>query len=1608
MYGVHITANSSNNAIRGNFIGISATGTEPLSNHGGGIGIGVASNNNIVANNVVSANKGAGVTIFEVSNTIVESNIIGLDPTGTIARGNSGNAGIVVAGSVNTRIGTNGDGVNDELERNIISGNGQEGIQIEGSKTTGTIVAGNYIGTNTAGTSAIPNSFSGILVWGGATNSRIGTDGNGAFDAHERNVISGNSGFGVNIGDSSTKNSVVAGNHIGTNAAGTAALPNSYGIYVTKATDIRIGTNGDGVADDLERNVISGNTSAGIYFLTGNPQIYGLTIVDKIFNGDVASSQSTGTIAQADLSDSTNPSNGNWGYNFNIPGGGGDDYFVVVTGTIQVTTAGTYSFSIAGDNGGRLKINNATIINDDSLNVFESRYGQATLSAGTHTFEWIGFEWYGAAGFELSVNSAANNTSAITSANGWKVLGDPSPHSQIRLSPGTNMSVTTYKPAGPEKSNSVIAGNYIGTNAAGNSKVGNGGNGVWVTQSKFVTIGGDTGAERNIISGNNSVGIAAYSASSDLNIEGNFVGLAADGFSAIDNNVGIDFWTSKQSTLKNNVISSNRSYGLWVDRAEDVKITANIIGLSADGLSARPNSSIGLYSPGSKRLQIGTDGDGVNDQLEGNVISANTSANIRFDNTEDSYVAGNIIGLSKQHSLVSSTPATTPGIVISSSTNVRIGTDGSNDAFNESERNVIAGNTGAGIRSIGSTTSIAANRDTANVGIVVAGNWIGVDPSGNRRANQGVGFLVEGNVPGIRLGTNSDGLHDALEANTIAGNTSHGVQIGTTTSYSELSNNAIIAGNFIGVLGDGSTLQGNDGSGIVISAAPNTLIGSNGDGVRDSVERNIISGNKISGIEILGGVNQIYSIGRAQSLVDGTLLSNRVSGTIAQADLFDTKGGVSSSWSINHPIPGGGGDDYAIRMTAEIEVLTAGDFTFATYSDDGSRLKVNGVTIATDETSGGNTLRGSINLPVGTYPIEWLAYERGFNAGFELSVIPGKNVNTTVSAANNWKVLGDVNPHSQIRLKVGTTINVDAYYSTGRQLTNATVRGNIIGTDATGQSSGLGNTLHGISLDGTNTVLIANNLVSGNVGNGINASADSKTTLQGNRIGTNATGTTTLGNQPNGVAFVNGSTEIVIGGPSPQHGNLVAGNSTGIRLDVPASNISQLRHNRFYHNATVALDVGPAGSTPNDEGDVDGVRNAPIITAVRLLNDSLLIEGFARPGTSIDLYKTRSYASGFGQGETYLASVVEGGDKDQDSTTGSYNAGSVGGIAVGSDTTNRFRFVLPWSELQTSITGGEWIAAVAIDPTSEFGNQTIVGREISLSSTSIAENSGINAVVGTLSTADPDATNTFTYTLVSGSGDTDNAAFNIDGSSLRANNSFDFETKSSYSVRVRSTDQGGLWTEKAFTITVTDVIEGVVLNGTTGNDAFVATYSGDGTSHAWSVTRNGTNLFNGPLPIGALIIDGLGGSDALQVVGGALNDVFQLGSNQVSMHGAIIQFSNTETLRLSGGNGNDELTVLAVAAPGITSRSFDGGAGIDTVKAVSGTNTFNVTGAGAANLNGTANLAMTTIESLVGGDGDDQFVYSSAGSLTGKVLGGGGTDTLNLSVRPPHSRSIYN
>ncbi|BCL38132.1 putative Ig domain-containing protein [Nostoc sp. MS1] len=100
---------------------------------------------------------------------------------------------------------------------------------------------------------------------------------------------------------------------------------------------------------------------------------------------------------------------------------------------------------------------------------------------------------------------------------------------------------------------------------------------------------------------------------------------------------------------------------------------------------------------------------------------------------------------------------------------------------------------------------------------------------------------------------------------------------------------------------------------------------------------------------------------------------------------------------------------------------------------------------------------------------------------------------------------------------------------------------------------------------------------------------------------------------------------------------------------------------------------------------------------------------------------------------------------------------------------------------------------------------------LNLSNEAIAENVVANSIIGTFTTTEPDVGDTHTYSFVSGEGDTDNTAFTILGNELRIKQSPNFEVKSNYSIRVRTTDAGGLFFDKAFNITITNVNEAPII-----------------------------------------------------------------------------------------------------------------------------------------------------------------------------------------------------
>lgn len=179
------------------------------------------------------------------------------------------------------------------------------------------------------------------------------------------------------------------------------------------------------------------------------PIVDQLSVVDDLISGNKPSIQVSSSIAQADLRDQFAGVGGNWGYDNPIPGTGGDDFAVVSTGTLIVHQAGTYSFALSGDDGGRLRIDGLDVIVDDALHAFSDRFGEVTLSAGLHTFEWVGFERGFGAAFELSVAVGSGVLGPVTSANGWQVVGDSTPFSEISLD--GQIDVTAYY-AAPEPS----------------------------------------------------------------------------------------------------------------------------------------------------------------------------------------------------------------------------------------------------------------------------------------------------------------------------------------------------------------------------------------------------------------------------------------------------------------------------------------------------------------------------------------------------------------------------------------------------------------------------------------------------------------------------------------------------------------------------------------------------------------------------------------------------------------------------------------------------------------------------------------------------------------------------------------------------------------------------------------------------------------------------------------------------------------------------------------------------------------------------------------------------------------------------------------------------
>jgi hypothetical protein len=273
------------NVLHNTFIGVnndagnSTTGTDAanntvqLRNDGSGIVISNGARQNTIggtvdgSRNVISNNTFNGVLITgsATSGNQVLGNFIGTNLGGTAGQDGSGNF-------LGNRVGVAIQDAPDNSVRggNVISNNSFSGVEIGGTGATGNVVAGNTIGAQAGGNAPLGNGVFGVYLFGGASGNTIGTSVAAPSDA-DRNLISGNgtSGFGAGVRlegfffseGPNTSGNLVAGNYIGTNAAGTAPLGNNGdGVSVFFAPGNTIGGDTTSLG-----NLISGNTGNGVH-----------------------------------------------------------------------------------------------------------------------------------------------------------------------------------------------------------------------------------------------------------------------------------------------------------------------------------------------------------------------------------------------------------------------------------------------------------------------------------------------------------------------------------------------------------------------------------------------------------------------------------------------------------------------------------------------------------------------------------------------------------------------------------------------------------------------------------------------------------------------------------------------------------------------------------------------------------------------------------------------------------------------------------------------------------------------------------------------------------------------------------------------------------------------------------------------------------------------------------------------------------------------------------------------------------------------------------------------------------------------------------------------
>lgn len=1104
---------SENSIVSNNYLGIGPNGVTTDGNGLYGLRI-ISGTGTQVLNNLISGNGDHGIWVSGsfTSGVIIRDNNIGTDLSGTIKKGNAGH-GVFIQQSFDVTI-----------QENLISGNGLAGIEINDA-TQPNFIIGNLVGTTESGIDALGNQEEGILI-NNASEVIIG-----GLNPSERNIISANGDDGIEITkaqDLATKgvNNTVIGNYIGVGSDGLTPMGNAASGLFIRAENSTIGGSEDGAGNTIAYNSHGIRLRAGFISPTINNSILGNSIFSNSLIGidiDITSGGGFGGVIVENDSDDSDSGPNNLQNFPDIT----SSVFDEISNSIEITytLSSDPGFSaypvqieffktITGERQGK------ELLGTDSYSETDFTNGEKTINLTIPA--GIVFE----TGDQIVATATDNqgNTSEFSEPVSEEVV----------LGPEDFIVVNTNDSGDGSLRNAIENVNLSSEQKTITFDIPGSGPHIIQPQSQFDSFvnpvildastqpGYSPGSPQIVLDGSLTDDISGFV------FTGTADGSTVKGFSIINFKS-----TADDPTFAIRFVSDSN------------KVEGNLIGITPEGTAAGNDHGISIIN--SEQNRIG----GILPEQR-NVISGNTVGIDFVPGSGNNIVEGNYIGTTVDGT---SAIGNKFNIQIRGSINNRIG------GSTPEQRNIIAGaffEQVNGVNTGGSGIVLTAGTNSSGVSVnpsgnVIQGNYIGTDVSGAvSLTNERAGVLLLFGANNNLVGGKADG-----EGNLISGNGLYGIFMQGSDTGPVNSN--LIQGNFIGTNASGTSALPNEVGIWIMGNSDANRIGTNG----TASGGNLISGNSASGILILEG---------DENQVKGNLIGTDVDGLQA----VPNERGIEVQSNSN--IVGG--------TNPEDRNIISGNNMFGIFLNESVDNQVFGNFIGTDITGG--------------------------------TAIAGQFRGVRVSGGSEHKIANNtISGHDFLG------IQVDSLGTTKAGATLIDIKGNKIGTDVNGTKR-IQNLGGGIILSGSSNNIIGGsnpedrNIISGSGGisdgtlftnPGISLQNNSNNNkIQGNYIGTDVNGAvvTDFGNFSHGIDIRTGSSGNIIGLDENGNGagNIIAGNGvvSGNGVTVRDNSLdNRVSGNRIFSNNGIGIDLQNDGITTNDTDDADtgpnNLQNNPVLNA---------------------------------------------------------------------------------------------------------------------------------------------------------------------------------------------------------------------------------------------------------------------------------------------------------------------------------------------------------------------------------------------------------------------------